>query len=453
MYKGKDRIQVYVGWNVRVYDVKNNKFVNTPAAPVLDYASLINQVNNAKTPEELTNILTGASRANNEGTLSADDLMKINEAANAKRAALDNETPDVSGVTPSASGAVGFDNTSDDKEVKTAPKGVVHIGKSLVEIEAEMKEKKVVGRQTQDAWNAIPNDLKLKLVNEGATLKLASFTENDRIIRNKVITISMSDRQGLIKALKDVNMSAKAGHLKVTEAAKPMEKDGIVLSREKEQAARRWLAKNLPSLSSEERTQFVDKLARMGDDAGKAWGSYRSGVIQIQRNAPMGTVYHEAFHYVMDMIMSPEEQKEILDIAMKEYGVNDAWTAEERLANDFRRYAMDENAEGIVGKIRRIIRKIMDRITRYNRISDTTVNQLFWKINNGELAEKSNRIESFEETQQEVLREIRNVQAEKMYWDNLLSDTKAAFKDSGVSKETYNSLSLEEKEQYVRCRG
>ena len=319
------------------------------------------------------------------------------------------------------------------------------LAESLEQIEKRMKDNKVVGRQTKDAWAAVPDDLKMKLVNEDALLQLS--------YGDKKATISMRNLPAMKEALKEANMAAKGGSLTVNEVLKPMEKDGITLSREKEQAARRWLAKNLPMLSSEERTQFVEKLARGGKDAGKIWGSYRAGVIEIARNAPMGTVYHEAFHYVLDIVLSPEERREILNIAKEEYGLDDTYQVEERLANDFRRYAMDENATGIMGRIKRWLRKISDRINRYNRISDVTINQLFWKINNGELAQRSTEAENFEEAQQRVLMEIRNVQREKMAWRNLSPETKTSLKDSGLSETAYTDMSLEEKQQYVRCRG
>ena len=317
--------------------------------------------------------------------------------------------------------------------------------KTIEQVEQEMQDKKVINRQTVDAWNAIPEALKLKLVNDGATIQL---TYNGRSV-----SISMSNLKVLKDELKKANMAAKGGKLEVTEGVQAMEKSGPVIARERENKARRWLAKNLPSLSSEERTQFVEKLARGGENASKMWGSYRNGVIEILNNAPMGTVYHEAFHYVVDMILSKSEQETLLDIAKEAYGVSDNWTAGERLAEDFRRYALDENAQGIVGKIKRWIRRLKDKIMRYNRISDATVNQLFWKINNGELAQKAQNVESFEETQQRVLREIRNVQQEKFAWRNLSRETKDALKDSGITESIYSQMSLEEKEQYVKCRG
>lgn len=397
-YKDKDRVQVSINGELRTYDIKQNKFVKN--APV------------EKTTEAT------------EAQLVLDE---------------DNPTP-----SPEAASLEIQPQTSSQPRIQVKAKE-----KTLEQIEDEMKQKKIVGRQTKDAWDAIPDNLKLKLVNEGTSIMLAYKTGSHY---NSFI-ISLSNRENFIRILADANMAAKAGNLIVSEAAKPMEKSGATIQKENEQAARRWLAKNLPSLSSEERTQFVEKLSRMGNDGGKYWGSYRSGVIQIQKNAPMGTIYHEAFHYVLDMVLSPEERQQILDIAKEEYGLNDNWMAEERLANDFRRYAMDENAEGFTGKLRRFFRKLIDKITRYNRISDATINQLFWKINNGELAQKSMAAENFEDNQQRVLREIRNVQKEKLSWKNLSTDTKKALISSGLSEATYNGMSLEEKDQYVKCRG
>ncbi len=439
LYKGKDFIQITIGGDVRTYDVKNNKFTKNPSKPASNRRDFVKEIAAAKTIQELIAITQAYQKAQADGIISADDMVKLTGYANQKRALLHQvnpETPDVSDIAAPKAGAVSFDETP--KEVK--PKG-----KTIDEIENEAKQKKIVTRQTKDAWAAIPDNLKLKLFNKGASLVLK--------YNNIGYTVSLSNMGNFLRILTDANMAAKAGKLEITEAAKPMEKEGSVISRENERAARRWLAKNLPSLSSEERTQFVDKLARMGDNASKYWGSYRSGVIQIQRNAPMGTVYHEAFHYVMDMILDHKEKNTILDIAKQEYGVSDGWTAEERLANDFRRYAMDENATGIVGRIKRWLRILKDKMARYNRISDATITQLFWKINNGELVEKSELVENFEETQQRVLMEIRNVQNEKMAWRNLPSDTKAALKSFGLSEAVYSEMSLEEKEQYVKCRG
>lgn len=304
---------------------------------------------------------------------------------------------------------------------------------------------RITDRTNVDAWNAIPTELRLQMVNDGVRLVLSYSGRN--------VEISAADKMGLKKALAFANPAAKNGKLTVAISARHMESNPVTLARENERAARQWLAKNLPALSSEERLLFVDKIAKAGDNASRVWGSYKNGVVEIRRNAPMGAVYHEAFHYVLDMVLSDDEKRNILDIARSEYNINDDWAAEERLAEDFRRYAMDENATGIIGRIKRWFRKILDKLNRYDRISDSAVNQLFWKINNGELAQKSTSAENYEEAQQKVLREIRNVQKEKYSWDNLNPNTRRNIEEEGLTKEAYDSMSLEEKEQYVKCRG
>ena len=491
LYKGKDFIQISIDGNVRTYDVKNNKFVDKALVEGGIVIPAENRGEREGYDEATTGIEDVVTNADNFEDLSREEKVQYMEmafkaAGISKReyqpklddfdAALgeDELNKNKPGyVSKAKSQFKSFwdlaeaefkkgkkvvttsqqSEQNEDLSTDATPtiKGAAGLGlsaptiKTVEEIDAEMKQNKTVTRQNKDAWAAIPDALKQALVNNGARLQLS--------YNGKTVVISLSNRNELIKELSNANMAAKSGSLQVSEAVKPMEKDGITLSREREREARRWLAKNLPSLSSEERTQFVDTIARAGKDGGKVWGSYRGGVIEIQRNAPMGTIYHEAFHYVMDVVLSPEERQAFIDVAKQEYGITDEWAAEERLANDFRRYALDENAEGIVGRIKRWLRKIKDRITRYNRIDDATVNQLFWKINNGELALRSSQAESFEERQQQVLREIRNVQKEKTAWRNLSASTRQSLKSSGLSEVVFNQMSLEEKEQYIRCKG
>lgn len=318
--------------------------------------------------------------------------------------------------------------------------------KTIKEIEDEMTGTERVNVQNQAAWEAVPDELKTKFFNGEAALQI-SYMKNTEVI-------APGNINRLFEVLIKANIAAKTKNMQVSEAPKPMVKDGLVLSKERERDARKWAAKNLPMLSSEERLQFVDKLARAGDNAGKMWGNYKSGVIEIMRGAPRGIVYHEAFHYVMDMILNGAEREQILEAAKKAYGesLND-FEAEEKLAEDFRKYALNENATGILGTIKKWIRKLLDRINRYNKISDPIIDRLFWKINNGEFAQKSRDVENYEKEQQRVLKEINDTQQKKYSWDNISTAARDNLKEEGIIKETYEEMSLEEKEQYIRCRG
>lgn len=327
------------------------------------------------------------------------------------------------------------DNTA--KEKQSTP------SKKLTIQEIEKKVSSFLDESTIKVWNQIPDSSKVKLANGEVSLQLSSKGKDSEIIN------SITSKE-FTKILSSFVGARKLKVTEITKNVKPLTKETKSLERENERKARHWLSKNLPSLNTEERTQFVEKLTR---GTSSMWATYKAGVIEILKKAPRGTTYHEAFHYVMDVLLSPEEKEEILTLAGKEYGLTDKWEIEERLANDFRRYVIDSEDTGIVGTIKKWLRKIMDRINRYNRISDDTVNQLFWKINNGQFAKLSTAIEEEKENREVVLREIRNVQNKRYQWDNLNNTIRENIKESGLSKEAYDNMSLEEKEQYVKCRG
>jgi hypothetical protein len=361
------------------------------------------------------NIVLHEVRYDNSGRLIGDITVYYNDDTHQDYTVDLRYIPELDNLTDVSKGASVEDNSSEKDNLTQA------------------KEKVGVTPNMEKYWDALSDEAKLALGNgdtitiKGIEITADNFSTSERILK-------MAMRNGKIES-----------NIKAME-----KKSSVVLEKEREREARKWLAKNLPSLNSEERTQFVDKLLRGGSEM---WGNYRNGVIEILNGAPRGTVYHEAFHYVMDMLISDTEKERILGIAKEAYNTNDTWEAEERLANDFRRYVMDENATGIIGKLKRWFRSLKDKITRHNRIKDTTVNQLFWQINNGKFANKSLIADRASRNNQQMLREIRNVQIKRLDWNNLAESTREAIEESGLTKEAYDKMCLEEKEQYVKCRG
>lgn len=71
----------------------------------------------------------------------------------------------------------------------------------------------------------------------------------------------------------------------------------------------KWLKEVLPQLSDDEHLRIVDGLIRISnsDNPDYAWGMYKKGVMTIADNAARGTVYHEAFHAVVDTLLSNDE--------------------------------------------------------------------------------------------------------------------------------------------------
>jgi hypothetical protein len=303
-----------------------------------------------------------------------------------------------------------------------------------------------LSKESKEVWNKIPDGLKAKF-NSGSTLVL-------RFGRMSV-EISNRDMTTLDNLIKKVYPGIAAERLEITEKPKAMKRGDEKVSRtEREKEAREWLTKNLPMLSSEERTRFVDKLLAAGKDSHLLWGTFRNGIIQILNNAPYGAVYHEAFHYVMDFVLNEDEKARVLEAAREVYKDKDATDSalEEKLAEDFRRYVINENDNSIAGKIKRWFRKMMEAIKRWRKIDNDTINNLFWKINNGQFADRSVTVEDFKYNQQRVLEEIQRLRREKLKWENLDKNTRGSLRRSGISEREYESMCADEQEQWIKCR-
>ena len=332
-YQDKDRIQVSINGELRTYDVKENKFVKN--APIKKEDKVV--VPQQQTKQE--------------------------------------EKPDVEGVSATASEATSFAEPQTSTQPNTQ-------AKTLEQIEDEMKQRKIVGRQTKDAWAAIPDDLKMKLVNEGQPLQLA--------FNKKTMVVSLSDREGLIQGLTQANMAAKAGNLTVSGAPKYRRANSKEQKRANIQKERRWLQQNLPMFNTEDRLKLIQGLIEVPDAEGWAWGRFQSGIITLSDMAAAGTAYHEAFHAVTQTLLDDAELDTLYEAASERYKENDAALVEELLAEDFRKYVQREETP-IIGYIRKVFRRILHAMRNLNNYRDP-INLLFYKINNGEFKDTLPRV-------------------------------------------------------------
>jgi len=53
----------------------------------------------------------------------------------------------------------------------------------------------------------------------------------------------------------------------------------------------------------------------------EAWGAYSHGMITISDQASRGTVYHEAFHAVVDTLLSDAEKRKMFEEGARRHGV------------------------------------------------------------------------------------------------------------------------------------
>lgn len=183
-----------------------------------------------------------------------------------------------------------------------------------------------------------------------------------------------------------------------TKYSRVTEEEREVWNREKELA---WLKKALPQLSNEQRVQIVDGLIKIknSDNPGYAWGQFYRGLITISNEAASGTLYHEAFHAVIDLLMTEDEYNKLFDAAYQVYGNLGMLGLEEKLAEEFRKFVqygdnaafVDYDAEDIKTPIIRGIVRLFRRLKALIQgLSNKQIylNKLFYDINKGKFADR-----------------------------------------------------------------
>ena len=95
-----------------------------------------------------------------------------------------------------------------------------------------------------------------------------------------------------------------------------------------------FLEKNFPHIP----VRLKERLLRIKGSSNKAYGAYKNGIITLSKVAAQGTAYHEAFHVVADLHMTPSEKKAIFKEAERKYGTMSSKKLEEELAEAARRY-------------------------------------------------------------------------------------------------------------------
>lgn len=162
-----------------------------------------------------------------------------------------------------------------------------------------------------------------------------------------------------------------------------------------------WLKKNLPQFSEKDRLRIVDGLIKIAskDNPGYAYGQYVNALITIGSKAASGTLYHEAFHAIVDTLLSEKEYNDLFDAAYQVYGNLGMLGLEEKLAEEFRKFVqygdnaafVDYDAEDIKTPIIRGIVRLFRRLKALIQgLSNKQIylNKLFYDINKGKFADR-----------------------------------------------------------------
>lgn len=217
-------------------------------------------------------------------------------------------------------------------------------------------------------------------------------------------------------------------------------------------ASRKEIAKDIatiqklfPQLSNANAVVLVRGLINTVNEKGdpvKAYGEFRDGILYISDQSPAGTAFHEAFHYITDMLMTPKERELMFQAARAKYGNLDRMELEERLAEDFRDYM--NGYKGIIGALNGLyqrLKRIIDAIIGRTNYLDS----LFYDIYNGSMSSRGPIAET-DIFKQDLLK----YKEKTLSFDNLDAETRE-FLSQRTSQEDYDNLDIEGKEDTLRC--
>lgn len=164
-------------------------------------------------------------------------------------------------------------------------------------------------------------------------------------------------------------------------------------------AEREWLKKALPQLSDDDHIRIVEGLLKIArkSNPGYAYGKTQQGIMTISDAAATGTVYHEAFHSVIDVLLTEEETERLFKSGSKKYNIerdslNNEIAIEENLAEDFRRYVQREQAyekdlEQSSGLSK--IFKVLKHTVKTWLDNTSYINNMFYRIHQGQMANRT----------------------------------------------------------------
>lgn len=147
----------------------------------------------------------------------------------------------------------------------------------------------------------------------------------------------------------------------------------------------KWLNKVLPQLSEQDRVKVVKGLIKVGRQGALAWGQFDKGVITLSDIAAEGTVYHEAFHAVFNLLLDNNERQALYDEARKLYGEKDNLSLEEDMAEGFREYVMTRQNRGLGKRILDFFKELFTKVTNWNNFRPSLISY-YQRINAGNYA-------------------------------------------------------------------
>lgn len=197
-----------------------------------------------------------------------------------------------------------------------------------------------------------------------------------------------------------------------------------------------WLKEVLPGLATKDRLKVQKGLITVAEKGAQAWGQYENGVITLSDIAAEGTLYHEAFHAVFDLMASPEERENVLREARERWGDLSEEGLEEKLAEEFRVYTMGVRVKSLGKRILDFFKTLWYKVSNWSKIKPYTYS-FYQKINEGRFSEMS----------ETALRAPK----ESMRFEELRRGVRSMLEAKGWTSEMWDKISDMEKKHAIKC--
>lgn len=446
-------IKVDINGETRTYNVKDNKFIQpqkpkTPLEKALDYLNehpegSIDDLFNSVGVDDfaaiaLSNTLQGAYGLQVSGSNNAMRYKYTKPQQQQQQG--QQQLPSIISSTstqkpPSTLSTISTSSTTKSPKDSNNPK-------APTDLKELWTKNKILNRHTMEGFNQLTDEAKTALQN-GQTITISCGSVR--------FTINTKGRKDAIStALTTIGTLAKSKPISIT--ISPLHRTVDRASRKKANLEKelKWLDTHLPQLGREERVKVIHGLLQDPNSKEQAWGRFEKGSVILSDAAARGTVYHEAFHVVTQTILSSDELNKLYQEAQKKYKKDNPALLEELMAEDFRRYTQLEETP-VIGYILKVFRRIKNAIMNTMNIKPS-IEQLFYKINNGDfaLSELDNRSNNPFHTDNTAQSAFEGLQ-QCYQWNNLSTEQKQNIKAIGLTKDTFESMSTAEKEQYFKC--
>ena len=157
-------------------------------------------------------------------------------------------------------------------------------------------------------------------------------------------------------------------------------------SKQKLEKELNWLKRVLPRLNQNQVVKIHQGLIKINGK--QAWGIYQKGVITLSDIAAEGTLYHEAFHLILDTLTTPEEKAQLFAEARQKWGNKSDNDLEELLAEEFRMYvAIREDNKSLGQRILNFFKSLLGMMDS-NIHTHSNMYKFFEMVNKGKLSNR-----------------------------------------------------------------